>query len=51
MKDLPADTPSFYYGEEPERDECQYCGSFNTFETYDHKLVCRDCWTIEDLFK
>lgn len=28
------------------KDECPICGSENTFETFDDKLVCRDCWTV-----
>jgi hypothetical protein len=31
----------------PPPGECQHCGSNNTFKTFDHKLVCRDCWAVD----
>ena len=43
--------PSDYYGGEifPDPNECQSCGSNNTFETFDKKLVCRKCWTVGEI--
>ena len=35
--------------EERDENECPVCGSENTFITFDRKLVCRKCWTIENL--
>ena len=34
---------------EPDENECQECGSMNTFWTCDDKLVCRKCWHVEDM--
>lgn len=36
--------PPFYI---PPPDECQHCGSTNTFKTFDKKLVCRNCWGVD----
>lgn len=43
----PYDHPQLRLPRDP--DECQGCGSYDTFKTYDKKLVCRCCWHVEGL--